>query len=66
MLVDIITKDIPIEDLKLSVRQYSCLIRAGITTVKELSKHNKESLLKVRNLSNRDIDDLLEKGYISN
>lgn len=54
----------PIEKLSLSVRQYNCLKRAGINTVKELKEMTVDDLLKVRNLSKRNIYDLIEKGYI--
>lgn len=56
--------EIPIEFLDLSVRQYKCLKREGINTDKELKKYTKEDLLKVRNLSKWNVEDLLEKGYI--
>ena len=59
-----LTVEIPIEFLDLSVRQYKCLKREGINTYKELSKYTKQDLLKVRNLSKWNVEDLLEKGYI--
>lgn len=58
--------NVPIEKLNLSVREYNCLKRAGINTSEELSKYNKEALNKVRNLSNRNIEDLISKGYVRN
>ena len=61
---NVLDKDIPIEDLDLSIRQYNCLKKANINTDKELREHTKETLLKVRNLSERNIDDLIEKGYV--
>lgn len=39
----------PIEDLKLSVRVYNCLKRAGIDTVEQLSRMPDEELMKLRN-----------------
>lgn len=59
-----IEREVLIEDLDLSVRQYNCLKRANINTSKELMQHTKETLLKVRNLNERNIDDLIEKGYV--
>lgn len=59
------SENLPIEELDLSVRQYNCLKRAGINTVKELKEMTVDDLLKVRNLSKRNIYDLIEKGYIN-
>ncbi len=38
-----------IEDLKLSVRVYNCLKRAGIDTVEQLCRMTDEELMKLRN-----------------
>ncbi len=60
-----ITKEIvPIEKLDLSVREYNCLKRAGINTSKELYEYDEEMLEKVRNLSKRNINNLIQKGYV--
>lgn len=56
--------NVPIERLNLSVREYNCLKRAGINTSDELYQHDAETLKKVRNLSDRNIKDLIEKGYV--
>lgn len=58
-------ENLTIEELGLSVRQYNCLKREGINTLKELKEMTVDDLLKVRNLNKRNIDDLIEKGYIN-
>lgn len=55
------SENLPIEELDLSVRQYNCLKRAGINTVKELKEMTVDDLLKVRNLNKNNIYDLIEK-----
>ncbi len=50
-----------IEDLDLSVRSYNCLKRASIHTVEDLIKKTEESMLKVRNLGKKSLDEVIEK-----
>lgn len=54
-------KNMPIEDLNISVRSYNCLRRHGVSTVEELSKLTKEELMRVRNLGRRNYEEILEK-----
>lgn len=58
-------ENVPIEKLELSIRQYSCLKKAGVNTSEELYSYSATTLKKVRNLSDRDIQDLIQKGYVS-
>lgn len=65
-------RDLPIEDLNLSVRAYNCLKRAGITKVGEvLDKLAKgeEELMSIRNFGRKSLNELLGKlqgrGYIA-
>lgn len=53
--------DISIDELKLSVRAYYSLIRAGITTVEQLSKMSREDLLRVRNLGRKGTEEVIDK-----
>lgn len=54
-------KDITLEELDISVRAYNCLKRHGVSTVGDLSKMTKEDLLKVRNLGQRNYDEIIQK-----
>lgn len=55
-----------IENLDLSTRQFCRLKRANIDTISQLGKLTKKDLLQIENLSEQDIYDLIEKGYINN
>lgn len=52
-----------IEDLKLSVRSYNCLKRAGITTVEELTQKTEEEMIHVRNLGKKSLKEVKDKIY---
>ena len=56
-------KNMPIEELNISVRTYNCLKRHGISTVGDLAALTKEELMRVRNLGKRNHDEILEKLY---
>ncbi len=53
--------DMAIEDLDLSVRSYNCLKRAGIHTVEDLTKKSVDDMLKVRNLGQKSLDEVIKK-----
>lgn len=53
--------EIPIEELDLSVRSYNCLRRAGIRTIKELSKKTKDDLFKIRNMGKKTAKEIMWK-----
>ena len=48
-----------IDELELSVRSYSCLKRAGITTVGELRSKSSEDMMKVRNMSRKSLEEII-------
>jgi DNA-directed RNA polymerase subunit alpha len=48
----------PIEQLKLSVRTFNCLKRAGITTVGELLERGDTELLAIRNLGQKALEEV--------
>ncbi len=50
-----------IEDLNLSVRSYNCLRRANIHTVGELTQKTQEEMMKVRNLGNKSLKEVIQK-----
>ena len=50
-----------IDELDLSVRSYNCLKRAGIHTVGELIEYDEESMLRVRNLGRKSLEEVLKK-----
>ena len=50
-----------IEELNLSVRSYNCLKRANICTIEDLTKKTEESMLKVKNLGKKSLDEVIEK-----
>ena len=54
-------KNMPIEELNISVRTYNCLKRHGVSTVGDLSAMTKEELTRVRNFGKRNYDEILEK-----
>ncbi len=51
----------PIEKLMLSPRTYNCLKRAQIHTVDEVLRKSDEDLLKIRNLSQKPLEELKHK-----
>jgi DNA-directed RNA polymerase subunit alpha len=51
-------RDMPIEELDLSVRSYNCLKRAGINTVSELVQKTDEDMMKVRNLGKKSLEEV--------
>lgn len=53
--------DLIIEELDLGVRSYNCLRRAGIYTIRELQKMNREDLMKVRNLNQKSLEEIIKK-----
>jgi len=64
-------KEMPIEELELTVRAYNCLKRAGITQVGEILeklKKGQDEILAIRNFGQKSLDELMEKleekGYL--
>lgn len=55
---DIPESDIPLEELDLSVRSYSCLKRAGINTLREIAEMTFDELCHVRNLGKKSLDEI--------
>lgn len=53
--------DKTIEELDLSVRSYNCLKRAGIHKVEDLVKKTVDEMLKVRNLGQKSLDEVIKK-----
>lgn len=53
--------DMAIEDLDLSVRSYNCLKRAAIHTVEDLTKKSVDDMLKVRNLGQKSLEEVIKK-----
>lgn len=51
----------PIEDLDFSVLTYNCLYRAGIRTIEDLLELDAYRLSRIRNMSRRCIQEVLEK-----
>ena len=54
-------KNMPIEEMDLSIRTFNCLKRAGINTVGELILLNVEELETVRNLGRKSREEIMEK-----
>ncbi len=54
-------REMPVEELDLSVRSYNCLKRAGINSVYELVQKDEEEIKKVRNLGTKSLDEVREK-----
>jgi DNA-directed RNA polymerase subunit alpha len=54
-------KQMPIEDLDLSVRSYNCLKREGVATVGELLDKTEQELLEIRNFGSKSVDEVKEK-----
>ena len=53
--------EMTIEEMDLSVRSYNCLKRANIHTVEDLTKKTEDDMLKVRNLGNKSLDEVIYK-----
>ena len=53
--------EMTIEDLDLSVRSFNCLKRAGINTVEDLINKSEEDMMKVRNLSRKSLEEVIQK-----
>jgi DNA-directed RNA polymerase subunit alpha len=53
--------EMTIEELDLSVRSYTCLKRAGINTVEDLTNKSEEDMMKVRNLGKKSLDEVVYK-----
>ena len=51
----------PIEELDLSIRSYTCLKRAGISSVERLRSMNDDELMKVRNLGRKSLAEIKDK-----
>ena len=60
--------EMPIEELTLSHRTYSCLVRAQIHTVGEVLEKKEEDLLKIRNFGAKSLEELkhrlAERGFM--
>lgn len=54
-------REMPIEELELSVRSFNCLKRAGINTVAELISRTDEEMMKVRNLGKKSLEEVKER-----
>jgi DNA-directed RNA polymerase subunit alpha len=54
-------KQMPIEDLDLSVRSYNCLKREGVASVGELLDKTEQELLEIRNFGSKSVDEVKEK-----
>ncbi len=54
-------ENLTIEDLDLSVRSYNCLKRAGITTLRELTDHTEEEMMKFKNLGKKSLKEIKDK-----
>lgn len=50
-----------IDNLDLTIRTYVCLKRAGIKTVSQLRQTSAENLLKIKNFSQRSVDEIAAK-----
>ena len=53
--------EMTIEELDLSVRSFNCLKRAGINTVEDLISKTQEDMMKVRNLGNKSLEEVVNK-----
>jgi DNA-directed RNA polymerase subunit alpha len=50
-----------IEEMELSLRPYTCLKKAGIKTVRDLTEMTEDDMLKVRNLGRKSLDEVIHK-----
>ena len=53
--------EIPLEELDLSVRAYTCLKRSGIDTVGDISHLSEYDLMRLRNLGKKALDEIIQK-----
>ena len=53
--------EMPIEEMDLSVRSYNCLKRANINTAEDLTKKTIGDMLKVKNLGQKSIEEIIFK-----
>ena len=53
--------EMPIEEMDLSVRSYNCLKRANINTAEDLTKKTIGDMLKVKNLGQKSIEEIISK-----
>ncbi len=53
--------EMTIDELDLSVRSFNCLKRAGINTVEDLSNRTEESMMRVRNLGRKSLEEVISK-----
>ncbi len=54
-------REMPIDELELSVRAFNCLKRAEINTIGELMDKTEDELTRVRNLGKKSVDEIKEK-----
>lgn len=54
-------RDLPIDELELSVRAFNCLKRAEINTIGELTDKTEDELTRVRNLGKKSVVEIKEK-----
>jgi len=54
-------RDMPIEELDLSVRSYNCLKRQGVNTVGQLTECSEADLLNIRNFGAKSIEEVKDK-----
>ena len=53
--------EMTIEELDMSVRSFNCLKRAGIDTVEDLTNRTEEDMIKVRNLGEKSLEEVIQK-----
>lgn len=53
-----------IDELNLSARAYNVLRRAGITTIEELKSLSRDELIRIRNMSQKTLKEIIEKMEI--
>lgn len=53
--------DTAIEEMDFSMRTYNCLKRAGINTVGDLTARSEEDMMKVRNLGEKSLSEIIQK-----
>jgi len=55
-------KSVSIDALDLSVRAHNCLKRAGVNTLEDLRKMNREDLMKLRNMGRKSLEEIITKA----
>ena len=53
--------EMTIEELDMAVRSFNCLKRAGIDTVEDLTNRTEEDMIKVRNLGQKSLEEVIQK-----